>query len=79
MKTYNVWRNGRAPQTIKSDDFLSLKVMQGIVGGLIEVYQAGKTIFIFDEEGKLKDKEPNNAFPAFVGTVITTQNGLELE
>lgn len=77
MKTYNVWRNGRAPLMIKSDDFLSLKVMQGIIGGLIEVYQAGKTTFIFDEEGLLKHKERNNAFPIFVGTVITTQNGLE--
>lgn len=51
--------------------------MQKIVGGHIEVFQAGKTTFIFDEEGKLKNREPNQAFPAFVGTVITTQNGLE--
>jgi len=77
MKIYNVWRNGHAPQLIRSEKFLTLKTMQKIIGGYIEIYQAGKTTFIFDEEGLLKNQEPNSAFPAFVGTVITTQNGLE--
>ncbi len=77
MKTYNVWRNGHAPQLIRSEKFLALKTMQKIVGGFIEISQSGKTFFIFDEDGRSKNQEPNNAFPAFVGTVITTQNGLE--
>ncbi len=77
MKIYNVWREGRRPQLIQSENFLSLEMMQKIVGGYIEIYQAGETAFIFDEEGRLKSKKPNPAFPAFVGTVITTQNGLQ--
>ena len=78
-KTYEVWLEDGRQQHINSDVYLPLAMMQKIVGGYIEVHQLGKTAFIMDEEGKLKNRKSNPAFPAFFGTVITTQNGMQTE
>ena len=76
-KVYNVWHTDKPVETIKSEEYLPLERLQKLVGGYIEIHRAGKTLFIVDEEGTLKAKKANPAFPAFVGIVITTQNGLE--
>ena len=78
MSTYNVWHMDKPVQTIRHDTFMSLELLQKIIGGYVEIVKAGNTFFIMDEEGLLKDKRPNLAFPEFVGTVITTQDGVEL-
>lgn len=77
-KVYNVWRVDKPVETIKSDVCLPLERLQELVGGYIELVKAGDTLFIVDEEGILKDKQPNPAFPLFFGTVIsTTHDGVE--
>ena len=76
MKTYNVFYEDGRLQTIKSEKEIPLAMMQKIVGGYIEIYEAGKTKFIMNEEGRIHGMRPNPAFPAFCGTVISTQDGI---
>jgi hypothetical protein len=76
MRKYDIWHEDGRLQHLESNKKLSLKSLQTIVGGYIEVVSAGKTTFIVDEEGLLKNRAQNPAFPAFVGTVISTQNGI---
>ena len=75
--TYDIWSEDGRLRRVDSKNYLPLTLMQKIVGGFIEIHKLGKTWFVIDEEGKVKGKKPNIAFPAFVGTVITTQNGIE--
>ena len=77
MSTYNVWHVNEPVQIIRHDTFMSLELMQKIVGGNIEIFKAGKTFFIMNEDGLLNDDQPNPAFPCFLGTIITTLDGME--
>ncbi len=77
METYNIWHENGKVETINTESPLRLEDLQKIVGGYIEVVTEGKTQFVCDEEGRIKGKAVNPAFPTFVGTVITTQGGVK--